>query len=176
MNLSIALFRSNSNLTPIYVKTSSHYLRERVHQKVMCVQIEKLSKTFLWPKPAMDNLQITEIVNRCDHRKKRFRGFCAKFCGLFCTEKRFLHKKKHLTSPSYQHGAHWLLFAQAGGQIFFADPLGKRLYIYPLVYKKKSDVQFTREIDYWWKNQYNRPIQCYADSLSVMSLLYLFCS
>ena len=29
-------------------------------------------------------------------------------------------------SPSDQPGTHWLLFAQAGGQIFFADPLGKR--------------------------------------------------
>ena len=38
-------------------------------------------------------------------------------------------------SPSDQPGTHWLLFAQAGGHIFFADPLGKRLYDYPLVYK-----------------------------------------
>ena len=38
-------------------------------------------------------------------------------------------------SPSDQPGTHWLLSAQAGGQIFFANPLGKRLYDYPLVYK-----------------------------------------
>ena len=38
-------------------------------------------------------------------------------------------------SPSDQTGTHWLLFAQAGGQIFLEDPLGKRLYDYPLVYK-----------------------------------------
>ena len=28
-----------------------------------------------------------------------------------------------------------MLFAQVGGQILFADPLGKRLYDYPLVHK-----------------------------------------
>ena len=38
-------------------------------------------------------------------------------------------------SPSDQRGTHWLFFAQAGGQMFFADPLGKRLCDYPLVYK-----------------------------------------
>ena len=37
--------------------------------------------------------------------------------------------------PSHQPGTHWLLFAQAGGQTFVADPLGKRLNDYPLVYK-----------------------------------------
>ena len=37
--------------------------------------------------------------------------------------------------PSEQPGTHWLLFTQAGGQIFFADPLSKRLYDYPLLYK-----------------------------------------
>ena len=36
---------------------------------------------------------------------------------------------------SDQPGTHWLLFAQAGGHKFFADPLGKRLCDYPLVYK-----------------------------------------
>ena len=38
-------------------------------------------------------------------------------------------------SQSDQPGTHWVLFAQAGGQIFFADPLSKRLYDYPLAYK-----------------------------------------
>ena len=38
-------------------------------------------------------------------------------------------------SPSNQPETHWLLFAQAAGQIFFADPLSKRVYDYPLVYK-----------------------------------------
>ena len=38
-------------------------------------------------------------------------------------------------SPSDQPGTHWLLFAQAGGQIFFADPQGKNLHDYLLVYK-----------------------------------------
>ena len=38
-------------------------------------------------------------------------------------------------SPSEQSRTHWLLFAQAGGLIFFADPLYKRSYEYSLVYK-----------------------------------------
>ena len=38
-------------------------------------------------------------------------------------------------SPMDQPGNHWLLFAQAGGPIFFADPLGKRLSDNRLVYK-----------------------------------------
>ena len=35
-----------------------------------------------------------------------------------------------------QPGTHWLLFAQAGGQIFFANPLGQRLHNYPYSYKQ----------------------------------------
>ena len=38
-------------------------------------------------------------------------------------------------SNSDQPGSHWLVFAQAGGQIFFADPLGHGLHNYPHVYK-----------------------------------------
>ena len=38
-------------------------------------------------------------------------------------------------SKSDQPGTHWLLFAQAGGQIFFADPLGQGLHNYPNFYK-----------------------------------------
>ena len=39
--------------------------------------------------------------------------------------------------PLDKVGIHWLLFAQAGGQILFADPLGKKLYSCPFVYKYK---------------------------------------
>ena len=38
-------------------------------------------------------------------------------------------------SNSDQPGSHWLLFAQAGGQIFFADPLGQGLQNHTHVYK-----------------------------------------
>ena len=38
-------------------------------------------------------------------------------------------------SNSEQPGSHWLLFAQAGGQIFFADSLGRSSHIYRHVYK-----------------------------------------
>ena len=56
---------------------------------------------------------------------------------LLSTEKRsyFSTFKILNASPSDQPGTHWLLFAQAGGHIFFADPLDKRLIGYPLVYK-----------------------------------------
>ena len=42
------------------------------------------------------------------------------------------------SSKSDQPGTQWLLFAQAGGQIFFADPFGQGLHIYPHVYKYMS--------------------------------------
>ena len=38
-------------------------------------------------------------------------------------------------SNSDQSGTHWLLFAQAAGEIFFAHPLGWSLHNYPHVYK-----------------------------------------
>ena len=83
----------------------------------------------------MDNLQLVEIINRCKHLKYRFRG-------IFQADlPRSLVLKNDNTfmimnaSPSDQPGTHWLLFAQAGRQKFFADPLGKRLCDYPLVYK-----------------------------------------
>ena len=41
-------------------------------------------------------------------------------------------------SNSDQPGTHWLLFAQAGDQIFFADPFGQGLHNYPHVYECMS--------------------------------------
>ena len=73
----------------------------------------------------MDNLQLVEISNRCKHLKYRFRGvFPADLpCSLLLkNDNTFMIMN---ASPSDQPGTHWLLFAQAGGQILFADPLGK---------------------------------------------------
>ena len=73
-------------------------------------------------------------------------------------------------SPSDQPGTHWLLFAQAKGQIFFADRLGKRLYDYPLVYKNmRRTIHEGNQL--LMKNQYNQLIQCYADSIVFMLLM-----
>ena len=75
----------------------------------------------------MDNLQLVEIINRCKHLKHRFRGvFPADLpcSSVLKNDNTFMIMN---ASPSDQPGTHWLLFAQAGGQIFFADPLGKRL-------------------------------------------------
>ena len=83
----------------------------------------------------MDNLQLVEIINRCKHLKHRFRGvFPADLpcSSVLKNDNTFMIMN---ASPSDQPGTHWLLFAQAGGQIFFADPLGKRLCDYPLMYK-----------------------------------------
>ena len=41
-------------------------------------------------------------------------------------------------SNSDQPKTHWLLFAQAGSQIFFADPLGRSLHNYPHAYKNMN--------------------------------------
>ena len=83
----------------------------------------------------MDNLQITELIHRCKHLKHRFRGiFLANlaFNTILKRENTFMIVN---ASNSDQPGTHWLLFAQAGGQIFFADPLGRSLHNYPHVYK-----------------------------------------
>ena len=40
-----------------------------------------------------------------------------------------------VASNSDQPRTHWLLFAQAGGQVSFADPPGQGLHNYPHVYK-----------------------------------------
>ena len=83
----------------------------------------------------MDNLQIKELVNRCKHLKYRFGGiFPADF---LCSSvlKNYNTFMIMNASSSDQPGTHWLLFAQAGGQIVFTDLLGKRLYDYPIVYK-----------------------------------------
>ena len=83
----------------------------------------------------MDNLQIMELFNRSKHLKYGFRGiFPTDFpcSSVLKNDNTFMIMN---ASPSDQPGTHWLLFAQAGGQLFFADTLGKRLYDYPLVYK-----------------------------------------
>ena len=83
----------------------------------------------------MDNLQVTELIHRCKHLKHRF-------CGIFPANLAFntILKRDNTfmivnATNSDQPGTHWLLFAQAGGQIVFADPLGRSLYNYPNVYK-----------------------------------------
>ena len=83
----------------------------------------------------MDNLQIMELVNLCKHLKSHFRDiFPADFpcSSVLKIDNTFIIMN---ASTSDQPGTHWLLFAQTGGQIIFADPLGKILYDYPLVYK-----------------------------------------
>ena len=73
-------------------------------------------------------------------------------------------------SPSDQPGTHWLLFAQAGGQIFFADHIGKILYDYPLVYKNmRRTIHKVNQL--LMKNLYNQLIQCYADFIVFMLLM-----
>ena len=66
----------------------------------------------------MDNLQITELIHRCKHLKHRF-------CGIFPANLAFntILKRENTfmivnASNSDQPGTHWLLFAQAGLQIF----------------------------------------------------------
>ena len=69
-------------------------------------------------------------------------------------------------SNSDQPGTHWLLFAQAGGQIFFADPLGRSLHNYPHVYKNMR-----RSIHEGNQILMNKPIQ---SANSVLCGLYCF--
>ena len=91
------------------------------------------------------------LFNRCKHLKNRFGGiFPADFpcCLVLKNDNTFMIMN---ASPSDQAGTHWLLFAQAGRHIFLADPLGKRLYDYPL--------------------QYNQLIQCYADFIVFILLM-----
>ena len=83
----------------------------------------------------MDNIQLVEINNRFKHLKFCFRGnFPADFpCSTVLKNDNTF--KIMTASLSDQPGTYLLPFTQAGGQIFFADPLGKRLCDYPLVYK-----------------------------------------
>ena len=82
----------------------------------------------------MDNFQIMELINRCKHLKNLFRGIHpVDFPYSLVVKNDNIMIMNAL--PSDQPGTHWFLFANVGGQIFFADPIGKRLYDYPLVYK-----------------------------------------
>ena len=76
-----------------------------------------------------------ELISGCKHLKNCFGG---NFPADFPCSSKLKNKNTFMimnTSPSDQPGTHWLLFAQAGGQIFFEDPICKRLYDYPLGYK-----------------------------------------
>ena len=78
----------------------------------------------------MDNLQIIELINQSKHLKHRLRGIFPTNLALNTILK---HDNTFMivnASNSDQPGTHWLLFAQAGGQIFFADPLGRSLHNY----------------------------------------------
>ena len=83
----------------------------------------------------MDNLQITELINRCKHMKHQFHGvFPANLAinTILKSDNSFMIVNE---SNSDQPETQWLMFAEAGGQIFFADPLGQSLHNYPNVYK-----------------------------------------
>ena len=94
----------------------------------------------------MDNLQINELNNinasilninfaACKHFKHRFCGIFPENLAvntIFKRDNTFIIVN---ASNSDQPGTHWLLFAQAGGQMFFADALGRSLHNYPHVYK-----------------------------------------
>ena len=65
--------------------------------------------------------------------KGRFEGIGPANCPLALKKvKTFLIVN---ASNSDQPGTHWLLFARADGQVFFADPLGQKLTTYLNVYK-----------------------------------------
>ena len=71
-------------------------------------------------------------------------------------------------SNSDQPGTHWLLFAQAGGQIFFADPLGRSLHNYPHVYKNMR-----RSIHEEHQILMNKPIQSANSVLCGLYCIYV---
>ena len=81
----------------------------------------------------MENLQITELIKRCKHSKHRLRGFFPASLAFRTILKRHNTFMIVNASNSDQPGTHCLLFAQAGGQSFFADTLGQVLHNYPHV-------------------------------------------
>ena len=116
----------------------------------------------------MDNLQITELIHRCKHFKHRF-------CGIFPANLAFntILKRDNAfmivnASNSDQPGTHWLLFAQAGGQIVFADPLGRSLHNYPHVYKNMR-----RSIHEGNQILMNKPIQSANSVLCGLYCIYV---
>ena len=76
-------------------------------------------------------------MNCCKRLKYRIRGFFpADFpcSSVLKNDNTFMIMNASLSD---QPGTHWLLFAQAGGQIFFADLIDKRFSDYTLMYKNK---------------------------------------
>ena len=83
----------------------------------------------------MDNQQSTELINQCKHLKHLFWGIFPANLVIRTILKRDNYFMIVNTSNPDQPGTHWLLFVQAGGQIFFKDHLGQGLHNYPHVYK-----------------------------------------
>ena len=116
----------------------------------------------------MDNLQIIELINRCKHLKHRFRGiFLANlaFNTILKRDNTFMIVN---ASNSDQPGSHWLLSAQACGQICFADPLGRSLHNYPHVYKNMR-----RSIHEGNQILMNKPIQSANSVLCGLYCIYV---
>ena len=66
----------------------------------------------------MNNQQTTELINRCKHLKHRFRGIFPANLSFRTILKRHSFFTIVNAFNSDQSETHWLLFAQAGGQIF----------------------------------------------------------
>ena len=118
----------------------------------------------------MDNVQIFELINRCKHLKCRFDGIGpANYPLALKKDKTFLIMS---ASNSDQPGTHWLLFARADGQVFFADPLGQKLTTYPNVYKYARRLMSLHDGE---TNQIlmNRPIQSENSVLCGLYCVYV---
>ena len=118
----------------------------------------------------MNNVQIFELISRCKHLKYRFEGIGPANCPLALKkDETFLIVN---ASNSDQPGTHWLLFARAVGQVFFADPIGRKLTTYRNVYKYARRFMSLHDGE---TNQIlmNRPIQSANSVLGGLYCVYV---
>ena len=121
---------------PLGENVEVHFTGERA-SRVYLRSDRKIAKNNVLNREKMDNLQVIEFTNRCKTLKQNFRAiFSANlaFNTILKRDKTFMIVN---ASNSDQPGPHWLLFAQAGGQIFcFADLLAKPTQVSIYVLKK----------------------------------------
>lgn len=83
----------------------------------------------------MDETSLAILLSNCSHLKHKFAGVFAanNFKPLKPNSFQIINE-----SPAYHKGTHWIVMARRGEKIYFADPLGKGIENYPIIFCRCS--------------------------------------
>ena len=90
-----------------------------------CHRLQLASLVFLEKTSEMDNVSLQQIINRISLVNYRYRGFFpSDFVPTLDTDTFAIIN----TQPINLQGEHWIMIANSGQKLYFADSLGRKKY------------------------------------------------